>query len=905
MKKEEIYNQEWHHLSEESVIKLLESNLEDGILVKQAKKRLALFGYNQLIAQKSKGPIVRFFLQFHQPLVYILLVSGIVTAFLRQWVESAAIVSVTIVNAIVGFLQETKALKALEILARGMQVKTRVVREGKTYEIAANQLVPGDIVLLRSGDKVPADLRLLRVHGLRIDESILTGESLPIDKQAGDLSVSAILAERNNMAYANTLVIHGQAKGIVVATGKRMEIGRISELISEGELLETPLTRKIKQFSNRLLWGILIFSAATFAIGLWQGRGVTEIFLITVALAVSLIPEGLPAAFTIILAIGVSRMAKKNAIIRKLPAVETLGSTTVICADKTGTLTENKVTVQSIFSGGNYYKITTTGYVPEGEILDANDEKADLNIPLKECLLAGLLCNDSLLVNEGGIWDIEGDPTEGALIVSARKAGLTEEHYSEKFARIGVGIPFESEHQFMATLHNMGKDKKKKIYLKGSAETLLSRCSKILMEEGQAVALDPKAIMEEVNNMAERGMRVLAFAKRELDFEGDEIGHQDVASDFVFLGLQAMIDPAREDAIKAIENCYLASIEVKMITGDHETTAAAIAQKLKIKEIQGHPALITGKELLEAHPDEMGDLVNDNSIFARVTPEQKLDIVRALQSKGNIVAMTGDGVNDAPAIKQADIGIAIGEGGSEIAKEVADMVLLDNNFATIAKAVEEGRCVFDNLVKFIIWTLPTCCGAGLIIFISIIIGGVSPLITEQILWINMATSLMLGLTLAFEPKERDVMMRAPRDPKSPIITKALAIRIFSVSLLMLAAAYILFHWHLNTEADLKVARTVVTNLLVIVQAFYLLNCRSLEKSVFSVGLFSNKWMLLGIGCMIIAQLIFTYVPIFNRLFKTAPISLNSWILIVLFSFLVCLAIGVEKWISNRFILKKR
>lgn len=904
MKKEEIYNQEWHHLQEESVIKLLESNLEDGILVKQAKKRLGLFGYNELVAKKSKGPIIRFFLQFHQSLVYILIVAGMVTGFLGEWIESSAIFGVVIVNSIVGFLQETKALKALEMLARGMQVKSRVIRDGKTYEISAHELVPGDIVLLRSGDKVPADLRLLHVYGLRIDESMLTGESLPIDKKSGELKVSTILAERNNMAYANTLVIHGQAKGIVVATGEHTEIGRISRLISEGDLLETPLTTKIKQFSNRLLWGILIFCAATFAVGLWQGRPFAEIFLIAVALAVSLIPEGLPAAFTIILAIGVSKMAKKNAIIRKLPAVETLGSTTVICTDKTGTLTENKVTVQSIFTGGHYYTISTVGYVPEGEILDSNDQKADLNVALNECLLAGLLCNDSLLINEGGVWHIEGDPTEGALIVSARKAGLTEEHYSEKLARIGSGIPFESEHQFMATLHDMGQGQRKKIYLKGSAEAILSKCSRILMGDGDRVELNPKAIMDEVNTMAENGMRVLGFASKELNIEDDEIGHEDVASGFVFLGLQGMIDPPRADAIKAIANCYLASIEVKMITGDHEATAAAIAQKLKIKQTLGFPTIITGKELLETQGNQMGDLVNDNSIFARVTPEQKLDIVRALQAKGHIVAMTGDGVNDAPAIKQADIGIAIGQGGSEIAKEVADMVLLDNNFATIAKAVEEGRCVFDNLVKFIIWTLPTNGGAGLIILLSILMGGAAPLLTEQILWINMTTSLMLGLTLAFEPKERDVMMRAPRNPKDPIITKVFAIRIFSVSLLMAAAAYILFNWQLKANPELKVAQTAVSNLIVVIEAFYLLNCRSLEKSVFSVGLFSNKWMLLGIGCMIIAQLVFTYVPIFNHLFQTAPLSLDSWILIVLFSFFVCLAIGIEKWLSSRFIHKK-
>lgn len=902
MKKNSILNKSWHSLNEEKIIEILESNWEDGITFKQVKKRIALFGKNLLTSKKGKGPLLRFLLQFHQPLIYILIISGVVTAFLNEWVESSVIFGVVVVNAIVGFLQEAKALKTLEILTRTLHVKSRVVREGKTIEILADQLVPGDIVLLRSGDRVPADLRLLRTHDLRIDESALTGESIPVDKKAQEIEQSIILAERTNMAYASTLIVHGQAKGIVVATGNLTEIGQISTLISETESLETPLARKIKHFSNVLLVSILIFSAFVFALGLWQGRPFAEIFLIAVSFVVALIPEGLPAVFTIILAVGISKMAKENAIIRKLPAVETLGSTTIICSDKTGTLTENKVTVQTIFAGNKDYFITSTGYEPKGEILDANNQVATLSPALKECLLAGLLCNDSLLFNEEGTWYIEGDPTEGALIVSARKAGLTEEHYSEKFFRIGVGIPFESEHQYMATVHDLGKGEKKKIYIKGSDEVILSRCSSMLEEDGQISELDRQFITEKVKNMAQEGMRVLAFATIDLVLKTDEIEHHNLESDLIFIGLQGMIDPPRPEVFKAIQACHLASIEVKMITGDHAITASAIARKLNLQkpDENGNAPLnvITGKELSEILENEMEDVVKNYSIFARVSPQQKLHIVQALQSEGNIVAMTGDGVNDAPAMKQADIGIAIGKGGTEIATEVADMVLLDNNFATFAKAVEQGRCVFDNLKKFIVWTLATNGGEGLIILVSLFIGGALPLLPEHILWINLTTSLMLGLPLAFEAKEKDLMMHPPRNPKAPILTPVFLIRILIVSILMTIAAFILFNWQLNIHQNISIAQTVVTNVVIVVQIFYLLNCRSLEKSLFSIGVFSNKWVIFGIIGIVILQLIFTYTPIFNKLFQSAPISMDSWMYIVLCGFLTYVIVGFEKWVSK-------
>lgn len=904
MKKNSISNKPWHFLDGEKVTTILESDLEEGISSREVKKRIRFFGRNSLTAKKGKSALLRFFLQFHQPLIYILIISGIVTAILNEWVESSVIFGVVIVNAIVGFLQEAKALKTLEILTRTLDVKSRVIRQGNTIEIFAENLVPGDLVLLRSGDRVPADLRLLRSHDLRIDESALTGESIPVDKKVESVEESTILAERKNMAYASTLVVHGQAKGIVVATGNQTEIGQISTLISETESLETPLSKKIKHFSNVLLISILIFSAFVFALGLWQGRPFPEIFLIAVAFAVALIPEGLPAVFTIILAVGISKMAKENSIIRKLPAVETLGSTTIICSDKTGTLTENKVTVQSIFAGNKNYTIESTGYEPIGDIFDDNNNVASIGHALKECLLAGLLCNESLLINEDDTWYIEGDPTEGALIVSARKAGLTEEHYSEKFFRIGLGIPFESEHQYMATIHDIGQGERKKIYIKGSEEVILPRCSFMLLENGQTGKLDKQTIVDKVMKMAQEGMRVLAFATIELALKTDEIDHGDVEKNLIFIGLQGMMDPPRPEVFKAIEACHLASIEVKMITGDHAITAAAIAKKLNLQKPDSNGnvflKVITGKELSEIPDDQMEDIVANYSVFARVTPQQKLHIIQALQSRGNIVAMTGDGVNDAPAMKQADIGIAIGKGGTEIATEVADMVLLDNNFATFAKAVEQGRCVFDNLKKFIVWTLATNGGAGLIILISLFIEGSLVLLPEQILWINLTTSLMLGLPLAFETKEKGIMTHPPRDTQAPIISRTYLFRILLVSILMTIAAFFLFNWELSMHQNISVAQTVVTNVVIVIQIFYLLNCRSLEKSIFSINLFSNKLVIFGISGILIFQMLYTYVPIFNHLFQSAPISSRSWVYILLCAVVTCVIIEFEKCLSTRY-----
>ncbi|NTW67191.1 MAG: HAD-IC family P-type ATPase, partial [Nitrospirae bacterium] len=702
-----LISKHWHHLPADEVIDLLDSNKEKGLDLFEVDNRQKHFGPNALTGKEGKGPLLRFLLQFHQPLIYILIAAGMVTAFLQEWVDSGVIFGVVLVNASIGFIQEAKAVKAIEALARTMTTEATVLRAGEKRRISSAEVVPGDIVFLQSGDKVPADMRLFQTRDLQVDESALTGESVPVDKKPEVLDHDTGLADRRNMAYASSLVTYGQGGGIVTAIGDQTEVGRISELISSTVALETPLTRKIARFSHILLYAILALAAATFGAGLIRGQSVFDMFMAAVALAVGAIPEGLPAALTITLAIGVSRMARKRAIIRKLTAVETLGSTTVICSDKTGTLTENQMTVQEIYAGGERFEVIGAGYTPSGRILkkgvaaDASGSPA-----LLECLKAGLLCNDSLLLEKEGRWAIQGDPTEGALLVSAVKAGLDMDAVRRELPRID-SIPFESQHQYMASLHDGGTDNPGIMYVKGSVEAIVERCASSVDATGRPAELAVEQIHRAVEEMAAKGMRVLAFAKGEIQQGTAGLNHPDVASGMAFLGLQGMIDPPRQEAILAVQKCHTAGIRVKMITGDHALTASSIAHQVGLNNPTN---VVTGRDLMETSDRELIDVADRTSVFARVTPEQKLRLVEALQAKGNVVAMTGDGVNDAPALKRADIGVAMGITGTDVAKEAADMVLTDDNFASIEAAVEEGRGIFDNVTKFIVWTLPTNLG---------------------------------------------------------------------------------------------------------------------------------------------------------------------------------------------------
>lgn len=900
---ETLLQKHWHHSSIEEVAHLVRTDRDKGLDILEVRGRQEHFGPNVLTPRKTHGPIVRFLMQFAQPLVIILIAAGLVTGFIVEWSDAGVILGVVLINAIIGFIQESKAVGAIEALARSMTTGATVLRASQIQTVSSEELVPGDVVILQSGDRVPADLRLFQVRELRIDESVLTGESIPVEKALGELDTETVLADRRNMAYASTLVTYGQARGFVVATADRTEMGRISQLISAVPSLETPLTRRIAHFSKILLLAILALGMLTFGAGLLHGENIIDMFMAAVALTVGAIPEGLPAAVTIILAVGVSRMAKRRAIIRRLPAVETLGSTTVICSDKTGTLTENQMTVREIVAGGENFFISGSGYEPSGSVTSANppvDPKA--SHALLECLRAGLLCNDSRLVNDNGRWMVEGDPTEGALIVSARKMELFVESENQDLPRLDT-IPFESEHQYMATLHAQRDAGKALAYVKGSLESVLARCTTSLDTSGDMVPLVEGSVKEAAEVMAGKGLRVLAFARASLDGDRTSIHHGDVSARLVFVGLQGMIDPPRLEAVAAVHACQRAGIDVKMITGDHALTASAIAQQIGLYRNPGSCSpichVLTGKTLESLSDQELLDVVSETEVFARVSPEQKLRLVRALQTRGQVVAMTGDGVNDAPALKQADIGVAMGITGTEVAKESADMVLTDDNFASIEAAVEEGRCVFDNLVKFLVWALPTNLGQGLVILAAVLAGLPLPILPVQSLWINMTTAGSLGLMLAFEPKEPGIMTRPPRNPTSPILSKELIFRILLVGFLLLVAAFGLFEWEVFTGSTHAQARTVAVNAFAVISTLYLLNCRSLNAFSLASNPFRNAWIPLGILSMIIIQVAFTHTPFMNDFFHSAPIRWESWASIVAVAVGAHLIVEMEKWVFRR------
>jgi cation-transporting P-type ATPase F len=897
----------WHSISFDEVIQRLSSDAEKGLSGKEAYERKEKYGPNIIKKKKRHSPLLMFLSQFNQPMIYTLIAAGTVTVFMRHFVDSSVIFGVVIVNAIIGYMQESKAVNALAALAKTMVSKTSVIRDGSKHTTDSEDLVPGDIVLLASGDKVSADMRIVSSKELKINESALTGESLSVEKKPKEVAGKAGLGDRTCMAYAATLVTHGSGKAVVTATGNATEVGRISELVESSEALETPLTAKITRFSKTLLYVIIGVSIFTFFMGSYvYGNSAFDSFMAVVALAVGAIPEGLPAAVTIILAIGVSRMASRKAIIRRLPAVETLGSTTVICSDKTGTLTENKMTVQKILAGGKIYTVSGVGYIPAGKIFD-EERDADYkeNRALQDCLACGALCNDSRLVEKDGNYSVHGDPTEGALLVSAEKSGLIErENLFETAKRIDV-IPFESENRYMATLHSVQGEQDRIVYAKGSVESILPRCASSSGEEG----MNTEAISERSEDFAKKGFRVIAMAKKALPSDKNSIDHDDIKDGLVFLGLQAMMDPPREEAVSAIQSCHNAGIMVKMITGDHIETARSIAKMMGLKAgFEPEPEKIiaaTGTEISGWSEEEFPEKADKTSVFARVSPEQKLQIVKALQKKGHVVAMTGDGVNDAPALKQANIGIAMGRDGTEVAKEAAEMVLTDDNFASIEAAVEEGRGVFDNLRKFIAWTIPTNGAEGLILMVAIVLNMPLPIAPLQILWSNMMTAIFLGMPLAFEPKDKDIMFRPPNDSRLPIFTSDITFRTVLSTILLVGSVYLMYYLSsYRNGLDISELRTIAVNVLVIGKLFYLFNSRSFEKSPFAIGFFSNMTVFIGCFLMILVQLLLTYSPLLNRLFGTSPISYIAWLEITAIGLVTYFVIEAEKSI-RRYLVRTR
>ncbi|MCC7537927.1 MAG: HAD-IC family P-type ATPase [Deltaproteobacteria bacterium] len=887
----------WHALTVRDA--LAEAHSEAGGLSSaEAAQRLRSHGPN-IVPRGKKEPWYRVAgRQLDNPIVWVLIGSGALAIALGKGLDGAVVLVCVVLNALVGLVQELRAGRAIEALALMVPQRTIALRDGRRASIEAAELVPGDVVSLAAGDRVPADLRVLESKNLAVDESALTGESVPVEKSTSQVAEDAALADRKSMLYGGTLVSRGAAAAVVVATAANTELGRISAMLRETTETETPLTRALARVAKLLTIAIGAVAALLLALALLRGFPVVDAVLSAISLAVAAVPEGLPAVITIALAIGVQRMARRHAIVRRLSAVETLGSTSVICSDKTGTLTRNEMTVQALWTPeGGERALEGVGWTPEGRLVARSGEPIEPGHDVRELLQAGLLANDASLEKDGdGRWRAIGDPTEAALVVAARKVGI-DESVRERRPRLDV-IPFSSELPLMATLHDA--EAGTVAYLKGAPEVLLERCEDV----------DRDAVLAVVESMATRGMRVLAVAERRLPTQG-KLDHEQVGSGLRLLGLQGMIDPPRPEAIRAIAQCHAAGVTVKMITGDHRSTAEAIGRQLGI--LPPGARALTGGELDRLDDVQLAQEVERTHVFARVAPEHKLRLVRALQSNGRVVAMTGDGVNDAPAVRQADIGVAMGITGTSVSKEAADVVLADDNFASIAAAVEEGRRVFDNLVKALAFLLPTNLGQAVVLLVAVLafplIGGapVLPVAPVQILWINLVTGVALALPLAFEAPEPDVMRRPPRAPGAPVLDRFVLVRTLVVGLLMAAGATGLFLYELGHElargvaegTALREAQTMAVTTIAFFQVFYLFSCRSLRDSVLDIGLLSNKAVYLGIGALVALQLALVYLPVMNVLFGTAPLPPAELGKSLLVASVVVPVVTIEKWWRRR------
>jgi Ca2+-transporting ATPase len=895
----------WYQLPEAEVMESLATN-NNGLSSSEARARLAKYGYNEL-KFKKRGTFIRFLTQFKSSLIYVLIAAALVTAFLNMWLDAGVILAVVFANAIIGFIQEGRAEASMEAVTRMMVPVCTVLRDGEQKEIAARDLVPGDIVLLEEGDRVPADLRLFYTRNLSADEAALTGESVPVEKGVEPiLRPNLASGDQRCMAFSGTFVARGSARGIVVTTGEETEMGKIARLMKETpRVIAAPLMRKLAAFTKVLVIVVLSLAAINLLLGmLLGGYDLVYSFLASVSFAVAAIPEGLPAIVTIALALGARVMAQRNTLIRRLPAVETLGSATVICSDKTGTLTRNEMTVVRIYCGKKSYKVSGVGYEPEGEfMLGSESINPAQSGALSETLRAGLLCNNAALEEAEDGYKISGDPTEGALLVAALKAGV-----DERLPRLDE-LPFESEQRYMATLHQ-GKEGNV-VYVKGSPEKLLGMCQSQLVD-GTVEALDGGEVLSEANEMAKEALRVLGLAYKDVPEDKTSLTPEDLR-ELVFLGLQGMIDPPREEAREAIAKCRRAGIRVVMVTGDHPQTAKAIAQQLGIDIGEG---VLTGEDLSRMSDEALYKVVDKVSVYARVAPAHKFRVTTQLQSKGHIVAVTGDGVNDAPALKTADLGIAMGIKGTDAAKEASDMVLADDNFASIVAAVEEGRHVFENIRKVILYTLATNIGQSLLVLGAIILipfitlfSTRLPLEPIQILWINLYDAVVLALPLLWEPREMGLLGRPPRDPKEPLANRLFFRKVGLVSLIMAGAAFAVFYHYgasavsgsVVDELRLTQAQTAAFMTVIMVHIFYLLTARSLTESAFKRNPFSNKWVFASIILTVALHILMVYVlpNIGINPFRVAPIPIQWWIPIVSLGLLGLFAVELEEFLAKR------
>lgn len=899
----DIDRRAWHAVQTGELASALDiDDLDGGLDSDEIEKRRERFGANRLTPQSERTMLKRFISQFNNLFIYLLLAAGAVTAVLGEWLDSAVIVGVVVIIAVIGFIQEGRAEHALEAVRGMLSSKAQVLRGGERSEIPAEELVPGDVVLLEAGDGVPADIRVIQAKNLQAQEAALTGESSAVEKQSDPVAEDAELGDRASMVFSGTVITAGRGKGVVIATGDDSEIGRISGMLSEVETLKTPLMRRLDDFTKVLSVAILGLAALTFLVGVFVwGRDWAEMLLAAVTIAVAAIPEGLPAVMTVTLAIGVQRMAQRNAIVRRLPAVETLGSVTVVCSDKTGTLTRNEMTAKTLLTTDEDIEVEGVGYAPDGGFrIDGQDIELDEYAVAMEMVRAGMLCNDARLDYDGDEWTPEGDPTETALVVLAHKAGLDPARENDSWSRIDV-IPFASENRYMATL-NRNPDGEHVIYVKGAPERILEMCTRERQGD-EAVDLQPERWRRRADEIARRGQRVLAVAYKALNGDPTELDEDEAERDLMLLGLFGLIDPPRKEAIDAVAACQAAGIRVKMITGDHALTAQAIARELGI---ENPDKAMTGQDLEKVAEDELRQYAKNVDVFARASPEHKLRLVKALQAQDAITAMTGDGVNDAPALKRANIGIAMGRKGTDAAREASAMVLADDNFASIERAIEEGRTVYDNLKKAILFLLPVSAAEAAVIVTAIVAGHVLPITPLQVLWVNMVSAVTLGLAFAWERAEGDVMRRPPRRTDEPLLTGFMVWRIgFVGALLLLGVGLLFLQEQTRSDTTIEFARTLAINTLVVGEIFYLLSARFFYAPSYTFGaLFGNRVVLLFIAVAVMLQLLLTYAPFMNRLFGTEPLDAWAWGRCLAAGLGIFVLVEIEKlvirgWLSRR------
>ncbi|MFO6297596.1 cation-transporting P-type ATPase [Rahnella selenatireducens] len=890
-------NKNWYQISGNDAMSRLETS-EAGLNPQVAAERLKEFGPNALPEKQTKSALMRFLAHFNDVLIYILLAAAVVTGAMGHWVDTLVILGVAVINAMIGFLQENSAEKSLKSIQNMLSSQAVVIRDGQIQTINADQLVPGDIVQLRPGDKIPADLRIVSAHNLQVEEAILTGESTVVTKTASTIDDEVMIGDRHNLLFSGTMISGGTATGVVYATGKDTELGHINQMMSSIEPQRTPLLQQIDKLGKGIFALILLMMAFLFVFAfILRDMPLSELLLSLISLAVASVPEGLPAIISIILSLGVQSMARNNAIIRKLPTVETLGSMTVICSDKTGTLTMNEMTVKAVILADRAYTVEGESYQPRGRITDATTQQQIdvINTPVLNTFITAVdICNDSQLIQDDkGHWGITGGPTSGALKVLAAKCTLN----TGKVESLDK-IPFDSKHKYMSTLQRING--KTQLFVTGAPDVLFSLATFELTENG-VQPFRREYWEEEMARYARQGLRMVAAAFRDEPEINGDLSHADLQQGLVFAGIAGMMDPPRPEAIDAIAQCQQAGIRVKMITGDHQETAMAIGKMLGIGNSGDS---ITGNELEHMDDAELAIAASQFDIFARTSPEHKLRLVKALQENGEVVGMTGDGVNDAPALKQADVGIAMGIKGTEVTKEAADMVLTDDNFATIASAVKEGRRVYDNLKKTILFILPTNLAQGLLIILAILAGAVIPLTPVQILWMNMATSTTLSFGLAFEPAEKGMMRRRPREPGQHVLDLHAVWRIAFVGILIACSAFILEAWMQPLGYSSELIRTVLLQTLVTAQWVYMFNCRVMDRFPLSREVFVNKGLWIVSGVLLVLQLALIYLPVMNHLFGTVPLPLKFWGITLLVGAMIFVIVEIEKWLVNRFIRKK-